>query len=138
MNVFAPVKRLIKFALEQKEYQYLYAQDDMLCFMDTENYEQIELQTEFVGERAAFLQDGYDGQGLRAMKALTSALNCRPKWCLKWLRLTQLLKAKRFHHLISQLLSKMACGLWCHRLLLLVKRSLLIPMKLTYVRRAES
>jgi elongation factor P len=26
--------------------------------MDTETYDQIELQTEFVGERAAFLQDG--------------------------------------------------------------------------------
>ncbi len=44
--------------LEQKEYQYLYADGDMLTFMDTENYEQIELASEFVGERAAFLQDG--------------------------------------------------------------------------------
>ena len=47
-----------KVRLEQKDYQYLYAQDDMLVFMDTENYEQIELPTDFVGERAAFLQDG--------------------------------------------------------------------------------
>jgi elongation factor P len=30
----------------------------MLTFMDIENYEQIELQREFVGERAQFLQDG--------------------------------------------------------------------------------
>ena len=30
----------------------------MLVFMDTETYEQLELQKEFVGERAAFLQDG--------------------------------------------------------------------------------
>ncbi len=44
--------------LEQKEYQYLYADGDMLTFMDTETYEQIELVTDFVGERAAFLQDG--------------------------------------------------------------------------------
>ena len=44
--------------LEQKDYQYLYAQDDMLVFMDTETYEQIELPTDFVGDRAAFLQDG--------------------------------------------------------------------------------
>ena len=47
-----------KVRLEQKDYQFLYAQDDMLVFMDTENYEQIELQSEFVGERVAFLQDG--------------------------------------------------------------------------------
>jgi len=44
--------------LEQKDYQYLYSQGDMLVFMDTESYEQIELPTDFVGERAAFLQDG--------------------------------------------------------------------------------
>lgn len=44
--------------LEQKEYQYLYADGDMLTFMDTETYEQIELVTDFVGERSAFLQDG--------------------------------------------------------------------------------
>lgn len=44
--------------LEQKEYQYLYEQGDMLVFMDNESYEQLELQQEFVGDRAKFLQDG--------------------------------------------------------------------------------
>ncbi len=44
--------------LEQKDYQYLYQQGDMLVFMDNETYEQIELPEEFVGERTAFLQDG--------------------------------------------------------------------------------
>ncbi len=46
--------------LEQKEHQYLYDSGDMLTFMDLENYEQIELQREFVGERAAFLQEGME------------------------------------------------------------------------------
>lgn len=44
--------------LEQNDYQYLYEQGDMLVFMDNESYEQIELPKDFVGERAAFLQDG--------------------------------------------------------------------------------
>ncbi|QKV20409.1 elongation factor P [Oricola thermophila] len=44
--------------LEQKDFQYLYEQDDALVFMDTETYEQLELQKDFVGDRAAFLQDG--------------------------------------------------------------------------------
>lgn len=44
--------------LEQKEFQYLYEQGDMLVFMDNESYEQLELQQEFVGDRAQFLQDG--------------------------------------------------------------------------------
>ncbi len=44
--------------LEQKEFQFLFADGGMLTFMDLETYEQIELSTDFVGERAAFLQDG--------------------------------------------------------------------------------
>ncbi len=44
--------------LEQKDYQYLYENGDMLTFMDLETYDQIELPSEFVGERSAFLQDG--------------------------------------------------------------------------------
>lgn len=44
--------------LEQKDYQFLYVQDDMLVFMDIESYEQLEIPRDFVGERAAFLQDG--------------------------------------------------------------------------------
>ncbi len=48
--------------LEQKAHQYLYDSGDMLTFMDLENYEQIELQREFVGERAAFLQEGMEVQ----------------------------------------------------------------------------
>ena len=44
--------------LEQKDYQFLYEQGEMLVFMETETYEQIELPKEFVGERTAFLQEG--------------------------------------------------------------------------------
>jgi elongation factor P len=44
--------------LEKKDYQFLYASGDMLVFMDTKTYEQIELEREFIGERAQFLQDG--------------------------------------------------------------------------------
>ncbi|MCB1454492.1 MAG: elongation factor P [Rhizobiaceae bacterium] len=47
-----------KVRLEQKDFQYLYEEGDALVFMDLETYEQLQLQKEFVGERAAFLQDG--------------------------------------------------------------------------------
>jgi len=47
-----------KVRLEQKDYQFLYPEGEMLVFMDQETYEQIELSRDFVGERAAFLQDG--------------------------------------------------------------------------------
>ena len=57
---FRSAETVEKIRLEQKDYQYLYEVDGMLTFMDTTTYEQIELQTDFVGERAAFLQDGME------------------------------------------------------------------------------
>jgi elongation factor P len=47
-----------RIRLEQKDYQFLYREGDMLVFMDVNTYEQINLPVEFVGDRAAFLQDG--------------------------------------------------------------------------------
>jgi len=47
-----------RIRLEQKDFQFLYEEGDALVFMDTETYDQLELQKEFVGDRRAFLQDG--------------------------------------------------------------------------------
>ena len=55
---FRSAETVERVRLEQKDFQYLYAEGDMLVFMDTDTYEQLELQQEFVGDRAAFLQDG--------------------------------------------------------------------------------
>lgn len=44
--------------LEQKDHQFLYAEGDSLVFMDNDTYEQISIAADFIGERAAFLQDG--------------------------------------------------------------------------------
>jgi len=44
--------------LDEKEYNYLYAEGDMLTFMDNENYEQITMNKDFIGDQIAFLQDG--------------------------------------------------------------------------------
>jgi len=57
---FRSAETVEKIRLEQHDYQYLYEVDGMLTFMDTTSYEQIELATEFVGERASFLQDGME------------------------------------------------------------------------------
>ncbi len=46
--------------LDFKPYTYLYASGDMLTFMDKETFEQIEIPSDFIGERAAFLADGMD------------------------------------------------------------------------------
>jgi elongation factor P len=56
---FRSADKVEKVRLEQKDYQYLYPDGEMLVFMDTESYEQINLQAEFVGEeRVAYLTDG--------------------------------------------------------------------------------
>ena len=44
--------------LEKKDFQFLYASGDALTFMDMVTYDQIELQKDFVGDQAQFLQDG--------------------------------------------------------------------------------
>ena len=43
--------------LDQKEHQFLFADGDMLTFMDTETYEQISIPADFVGEPLPFLQE---------------------------------------------------------------------------------
>jgi elongation factor P len=55
---FRSAETVEKVRLEQKDFTFLYEQGDALVFMDSESYEQLELQKDFVGERAAFLQDG--------------------------------------------------------------------------------
>ena len=44
--------------LEQKDQQFLYETDGRLVFMDTETFEQVEIDAELLGERRPFLQDG--------------------------------------------------------------------------------
>lgn len=56
---FRSEDKVERVTLEQKEFSYLYEQGDALVFMDDVNYEQIELQKDWVGEdRIAYLQDG--------------------------------------------------------------------------------
>ena len=47
-----------KVRLEQKDFQFLYEEGESLVFMDLETYEQLQIDKDFVGEHAAFLQDG--------------------------------------------------------------------------------
>lgn len=47
-----------KVRLDQINYQYLYAEGEKHIFMHPENFEQVELNSELLGDKAAFLQDG--------------------------------------------------------------------------------
>lgn len=55
---FRAAETVERVRLDQRDHQFLFENAGMLTFMDMETYEQIELPREFVGERAAFLQEG--------------------------------------------------------------------------------
>ena len=55
---FGSSDRVEETEVERRQFQVLYRQEEQLVFMDTASYDQIELASEFVGDRSAFLQDG--------------------------------------------------------------------------------
>ena len=55
---FRATETVERVRLDQREFSFLYAEGDDLVFMNNETYDQIQLPKDFVGERAAFLQDG--------------------------------------------------------------------------------
>jgi elongation factor P len=57
---FRSAETVERVRLDTKDFQYLYADGDMLVFMDKDTYEQVNLPRDLLGEAAAFLQDGMD------------------------------------------------------------------------------
>ena len=57
---FRSAEKVEKVRLEQKPHTYLYADGDMLVFMNAETFEQIMLQSEWVGDRGAYLTDNME------------------------------------------------------------------------------
>jgi elongation factor P len=55
---FRSAETVDEVQLERRDFQYLFASGDMLTFMDMQNYDQIEVEADFVGDRTQFLQDG--------------------------------------------------------------------------------
>ena len=56
---FRAAEKVERVRLDQRDFQYLYREDDMFSFMDMETYDQIQLPLEQIGEDAArFLQEG--------------------------------------------------------------------------------
>jgi elongation factor P len=55
---FRSEDKVERVTLENKDQQFLYENDGMLVFMDSETYEQMELPADLLGDRRPFLQDG--------------------------------------------------------------------------------
>ncbi|OUR79479.1 elongation factor P [Alphaproteobacteria bacterium 46_93_T64] len=46
--------------LEQKPFQFLFEDGELLTFMDTDSYEQVSLSKDLIGDKAIFLKDGME------------------------------------------------------------------------------
>ncbi len=57
---FRSAETVEKVRLDTRDFQFLYAEGDQLTFMDKENYDQVQLPRDLLGDAAAFLQDGMD------------------------------------------------------------------------------
>ena len=57
---FRSAETVERVRIDTKDFQFLYHDGDMLVFMDKDNYEQVSLAEDLIGEPAAFLQDGMD------------------------------------------------------------------------------
>ena len=57
---FRSADTIERVRLDTKDFQYLYADGDMLVFMDRDTYEQIQLPADLIGDAAAFLEDGME------------------------------------------------------------------------------
>ncbi|WP_022705769.1 MULTISPECIES: elongation factor P [Paracoccus] len=55
---FRSEDKVERVRLDQKDQQFLYETDGKLVFMDSETFEQTELDSDLLGERRPFLQDG--------------------------------------------------------------------------------
>ena len=56
-NSYNPTAKFDLAHIDKSEYQYLYADDDFYHFMNTENYEQIQLTKETVGDSLKFVKE---------------------------------------------------------------------------------
>jgi elongation factor P len=57
---FRASENVEKVRLEQRTYQYLFGDDDLLTFMNMDDYEQIAIATKLVGDQQKYLQDGME------------------------------------------------------------------------------
>jgi len=57
---FRAAETVVRVRLDQKPHTFLYDDGDAAVFMNSENYEQISLQKDFIGDRAVYLTDGME------------------------------------------------------------------------------
>jgi elongation factor P len=56
-KTFRPTEKCPQARIDRKDYQYLYADGDLFYFMNVENYEQIALNEETIGDALKFVKE---------------------------------------------------------------------------------
>ena len=56
-TTFRPTEKFPQARIDKKDFQYLYMDGDLYTFMDTENYDQISLGKEVVGDKMTFVKE---------------------------------------------------------------------------------
>ena len=56
-KTFRPTEKYPQARIDRKDMQYLYADGDLYCFMDTETYEQLDLNSDTVGSALKFVKE---------------------------------------------------------------------------------
>ncbi len=59
---FSSTEAVERVRIDEVPHQYLFAEGDQVTFMNNENYEQIVVERDLIGEPAQFLQDGMQVQ----------------------------------------------------------------------------
>ncbi|MGE3803641.1 MAG: elongation factor P [Gemmataceae bacterium] len=62
MNRVRPQDKVEQAYLDKREMDYIYQDGDEYYFMDTESYEQIPLNKEWVGDQMQFMKEGFKAQ----------------------------------------------------------------------------
>lgn len=57
-KTFRSGEKVEEVRVEKTEMQYLYAEDDSLCFMDNETFEQIHVEKDFAGNILDYIKEG--------------------------------------------------------------------------------
>lgn len=123
--------------LDEKPYQFLYAEGDSLVFMDQESFEQVYLNKDVLGDSLAFLQDGmvvtlsfYEGKVLSAELPATIIATVE--------QADPVVKGKLPVHLTNRLYLIMELRLWCRNILTQACALSLIPPMVVTLRERKS
>ena len=110
--------------LEQTEYQFLFADEDMCTFMHNETYEQVAMNSDLVGEeQLAYLQDGMQVM-IETLRTIPSAFNSHHKQTFEVVEADAVVKGQTAASSYKPALLITACAPWCRRILKRVRKSL--------------